>query len=101
MKKTFLSLCLAILSGAALPAQPSFTAPPPSKAVVPGADTRREAYDQRIDEALAWRRGLVNLAKPTTLDPAAIAAKLVRHEDVAACSARVIELMKEGGSGPF
>ena len=101
MKKTFLSLCLAILSGAALPAQPSFTAPPPSKAVVPGADTRREAYDQRIDEALAWRSGLVNLAKPTTLDPAAIAAKLVRHEDVAACSARVIELMKEGGSGPF
>ena len=62
MKKTFLSLCLAILSGAALPAQPSFTAPPPSKAVVPGADTRREAYDQRIDEALAWRSGVITLS---------------------------------------
>jgi hypothetical protein len=73
--------------------------------VVQDADTRRADYFKRIDEALAWRAGLVKLDTPATaaatMGMDAIAAKLVRHEDIDACSARVIELMKDPGTGPF
>jgi hypothetical protein len=97
----FLSLTLSAASVTALHAQPSFSGPPPSTAVVQDADRRRDAYTNRIDEVLAWRAAAVKLDTPATLDPAAIAAKLLRHEDIEACNARVIQLMKDGGTGPF
>ncbi|RFC46807.1 MAG: hypothetical protein DUW69_001598, partial [Verrucomicrobia bacterium] len=95
------SLGLILAVPAAVQAQPAFTAPPPSTVVVQDADVRREHYFNRIDEAITWRTSLVKVDQPATMDMAAIAAKLVRHEDIAACSARVIELMKEPGTGPF
>ena len=84
-----------------LRAQPAFTGPMPSGVVVQGADQRRDEYHKRIDDALTWRTSLVKLDTPTTMDMAAILTKLVRHEDADACSARVIELMKAPGTGPF
>jgi hypothetical protein len=92
---------LAAAAVASVQAQPAFTNPPPSTAVVQDADVRRQEYLQRVDEAIAWRAAAVNLEKPATLDMAAIAAKLVRNEDIDACSARVIELMKTPNTGPF
>ncbi len=95
----FLASCLAMASVPLL-AQPSFDAPPPSRAVVADPALRREAYHRRIDEVLAWRVGQL---KPGELlpDMGAIAAKLARHEDADLCSRSVIAQMKEPGSGPF
>jgi len=95
------SLAVALATPAAMQAQPSFTAAPPPATVVQDAGLRREQYFNRIDEAINWRNSRVKLADPATLDMAAIASKLVRHEDIDACSARVIELMKDPGTGPF
>lgn len=101
MKSLFPLLALSILTASVLQAQPSYVGPAPSQAVVEDAAVRREQYFKRIDEALAYRSSLVDLAKPATMDMAAIAIKLTRHEDIDACSARVIELMKTPGTGPF
>lgn len=81
-------------------AQPSFSAPPPSRIPVARADLRRAAYEARVDEVLAWR---VQQLKPNELIPdmAGIAAKLVRHEDADLCSRSVLALLKQPGSGPF
>jgi len=84
-----------------LRAQPSFSGPMPSQAVVERADLRRIAYEKRIDEVLAWRAGSVKRDNLATLDMGAICAKLVRGEDADLCSQRTIELMKEPGTGPF
>ncbi|HRE83276.1 MAG TPA: hypothetical protein PLN52_19685 [Opitutaceae bacterium] len=84
-----------------LHAQPSYSGPMPSAAVVERADHRREAYFKRIDEAINWRAGLVKRDNLNTMDMAAICAKLVLREDADLCSRRVIELMKEPGTGPF
>lgn len=82
-------------------AQPSYAGPVPSRAVVAREDYRREAYVRRVDEVLNWRAGLVDRKNPATMDMAAICVKLVRNEDLDLCSARVIELMKDPGTGPF
>jgi hypothetical protein len=87
---------------AAVSAQPSFEAPPPPTAPVPDAGRRQAAYYQRIDEVLDWRVGRVDPQDPAkNLDMAAIAILLTRNEHLAVCSQRVIELMKEPGTGPF
>lgn len=102
---TFLSAAALGLAGIVFPsvagAQPSYTGPVPSRAVIERADYRREAYVKRIDEALNWRSGRVDRNNPATLDMAAICVKLVQGEDLDLCSARVIELMKDPGTGPF
>lgn len=82
-------------------AQPSFEAPAPRISTVPDADARRAAYHARIDEVLAWRAGRVKADDPATLDMAAIAIKLALGEDIDLCSQRVVELMREPGTGPF
>ncbi len=83
------------------PAQPSFEGPPPSRVVVEDPVERRAQYLGRVDEVLDWVSGRVNFEDPATVSMAAIAIKLARGEDVEACSSRVIELMKEPGTGPF
>jgi len=92
---------LAALSPSNALAQPSYAGPVPSRAVVAREDYRREAYVRRVDEVLNWRAGLVDRKNPATMDMAAICVKLVRNEDLDLCSARVIELMKDPGTGPF
>jgi hypothetical protein len=86
-----------------LPAQPSFEAPPPSTAPVLDAARRRAEYLKRVDEVIDWRIGAAQFKTndPAKLDMAGIAAKLVRGVDVAQCSQRVIDMMKEPGTGPF
>lgn len=92
---------LAAFSSSNALAQPSYAGPVPSRAVVAREDYRREAYVKRVDEVLNWRAGLVDRKNPATMDMAAICVKLVRNEDLDLCSARVIELMKDPGTGPF
>jgi hypothetical protein len=88
-----------ILSAAsALHAQPSYTGPAPVPTVVADASLRRAAYLARINEVNVWRAGL---SKPEELGLADIPAKLVLNQDVAACSTRVIELMKAPASDMF
>ncbi|MDB6167256.1 MAG: hypothetical protein JWM88_120 [Verrucomicrobia bacterium] len=105
MKKLVFLLLAASLLPIAAHAQPAFSGPPPSRAVVQDADRRREEYFSRIDEALAWKAASVKLDTPEAImkmkDMSAIAAKLVRREDVAGCSAAVIEIMKTPSTGPF
>lgn len=91
---------LAATLAAPLCAQPAFTGPMPTGAVVQLADQRRAEYFNRIDEVLTWRSSLVKPGDLTS-DMAAIAAKLARREDIDLCSRSVIELMKDPGSGPF
>ena len=100
MKPTFFPLLLlTLVTGLSAGAQPSFSGPMPSTAIVTDANQRRVAYHQRIDEVLAWYSAQ---AKPgVTYGREVILAKLARHEDSAAVSRAVIEYMKEPGTGPF
>ncbi len=94
--KTLRSLLLpaVLLVAATAHAQPSFTGPAPVPAVVEDAAARRAGYLARCDEVIKWRVGLVKPGEPATFGLAEIAAKLARREDAAACSERLIELMK-------
>ena len=89
---------VALFPAATAVAQPSFLAPPPATAPVQDPDARRAAYFARIDEMLAYRTAPTS---KLTFDMAGIATKLMRHEDLAACSQRVLELMADPGTGPF
>ncbi len=100
MKRLMLPL-LALLTAPCAVAQPSVGAPPPSRAPVPDADLRREAYHRRVDEVLHWRASGAGRPDPATMDMAAIAIKLTLREDLDLCSERVIEMMKDPGTGPF
>ena len=84
-------------------AQPAFDAPAPSGEVMADASLRRAAYLQRVNEVLEWKAGDRRVATddPANLDMATIATKLALGQDVEQCSARVIEIMKDPGTGPF
>ncbi len=82
-------------------AQPSFEAAPPSRVPLERADQRHAAYEARIKEVFDWRIGLYAPDKLDTMDMSAIAMMLIRGENIDACNARVIEMMKEPGTGPF
>lgn len=88
-----LSICATFVQG-----QPAFEGPPPSREVLQDADERHAAYTARINEMMDWRIGQ---SKPETLDMATIAMLLVRNQDIELCNRRVIEMMKEPGTGPF
>ena len=98
--KLFTLLFVTLVMNAPLVAQPAYTAPMPSRAVVQLADQRRAQYFERIDEALTWRAGMAQPGK-LTADMSIVAAKLARGEDIDYCSTSVVEMMKEPGSGPF
>lgn len=103
MKRMLQSLVLMVAaSGLSLRAQPSFEAAAPSAAPVTDSGQRLAAYHARIDEVMRWRADRVKKDDlPGTMDMAAIAIKLTLREDLDLCSQRVIELMKEPGTGPF
>lgn len=103
MKSTFLfALLLTAFVSVPASAQPSFSGPMPSRAVVRDANVRRQQYLQRVNEALDWRIGLIKRDDPAkTVDLAAVCALLARHQDIELCNQRVIEMMKDPGSGPF
>lgn len=65
------------------------------------AADRRDAYLSRVDEVLTWRAGSVNTYDPGQGDLASIAAKLLRNEDLAWCSRRVVELMQAPSGDMF
>jgi len=83
------------------PAVTAFRWPVPPRTVVQGADERRAAYLARIDAVLAWSKAQEKPADPATTNLPALLAMLARRDDTALCSRRVIELMKDPGSGPF
>jgi len=97
--KIFSALLLAALAAfTPLAAQPAYEGPVPSRTVLETAAARRAAYDARIQEVMDWRIGV---SKPETLDLATIAILLRRGERIEECNARVIEMMKDPGTGPF
>ena len=96
------ALLLAITAIAPVSAQPSFEAAPPSIKPVTDDVQRLANYHARIDEVMRWRADRVKRDDlPGTMDMAAIAIKLTLGEDLDLCSQRVIEMMKEPGTGPF
>jgi hypothetical protein len=103
MKCPLCLLPLLALVGLRLAAQPSFEGPAPSTVPEIDEDRRRAAYVRRVDEMLGWAAagGKAQTADPARLDLAMIAAKIVRGEDLPGCSQRVIDLMREPGTGPF
>lgn len=102
MKSPFRLASLGVLLVAgAVHAQPSFEAPAPREIVVNDPGARRAEYLQRVAEMRAWRIAQANRAGAPAMDYAAIALKLVRGEDLEACSRRVIELARDPGTGPF
>ncbi len=97
--KNFL-LIFALLATAALPlatAQPAFTGPVP----VPPADARgdiiRRDYLARVNEPLDYYLASIKPGTPLTREQ--VAVKLLRRQDAALVSQRVIELMSEPQSG--
>jgi hypothetical protein len=82
-------------------AQPSYEAAAPSIAPVADSAMRLAAYHARIDEVMRWRDNGARRDDPAKLDMAAIAIKLTLGQDLDVCSQRVIELMREPGTGPF
>ena len=98
---TFCTLLLFAVVTVGLEAQPSFTAPPPSTVPVEDPALRRDQYLARRMEALRWRAAMATPGDPTKLGLAEIAAKLALREDAAACSERLIELMKKPAADMF
>jgi len=103
MLRPFFSVLLFTAAALTAGAQPSFEAPPPSTAPVLDPSLRRAAYLQRVDEVIDWAAagGKAKTDDPAKLDLAMICSKVVRGEDLPGCSQRVIELMREPGTGPF
>src|SRR5688572_16343304 len=102
MKRCFIIPLLAAASFI-LPsaAQPSYEGPAPSVAPVTDSAQRLADYHARIDEVMQWRDDQRKRDDPAKLDMAAIAIKLTLGQDLDVCSQRVIELMKDPGTGPF
>ncbi len=103
MLRLSLGFVLLSLTALAARAQPSFEAPAPSSAPVQDAAQRRADYLRRVDEILTWAAGggSAKTDDPAKLDLAMIAARIVRGQDLPGCSTRVIEMMREPGTGPF
>jgi hypothetical protein len=101
--KTFPCLLLSLLLTATskLPAQPSHVAPAPAPRVEAEAAVRRAAYLTRRDEVLRWRAGLAKPGEPATFALSEIAAKLALREDAAACSERLIEVIRKPSGDMF
>lgn len=103
MRRLLRSLLPFLAAAVAADAQPSFTGPAPSPAPVHDASLRRADYFRRVDEVLDWAAGggSAKSDDPAKLDLAMVAARIVRGQDLPGCSQRVIDLMREPGSGPF
>ncbi len=90
-----------ITTTGALFAQSSFENPPPRHKVVESVDVRRTEYLARIEETTEWRLSLYQDENFEKMDMSALSMLLMRGENIEACNQRVIELMKEPGTGPF
>ena len=103
MPRAFFSVILVAVAGLAANAQPSFEGPAPSAVPVQDASQRRADYFRRVDEVIDWAAGGGNAKTddPANLNLAMIAARIVRGQDLPGCSQRVIEMMREPGTGPF
>jgi len=103
MRRPIFSAFLFAFAALSTVGQPSFEAPPPSPAPVQDASVRRADYFRRVDEVLDWaaRGGNAKTDDPAKLDLAMVAARIVRGQDLPGCSQRVIDLMREPGTGPF
>jgi len=100
MQKFALALLISAFLAKGAQAQPSYVGPAPTT-VVEDNWHRQLSYQARLKEMLTWRDDAAKKGGEKTVDMAAMAVKLARHEDAALCSRRVIEMMKTPGSGPF
>ena len=103
MKHLSLFTCLLLCALPSLRAQPSFSGPMPSREVIADPAERRKAYQARLDEVIDWVAGDTKYRTddPANFDIAEVIARLIRRQDVEGCSRRVIELMRQPGTGPF
>ena len=81
-------------------AQRSFESPVPERGPVP-LDVRRTQYLDRVEEISQWRMGLFTPDKLDKMDMSAMSLMLMRGINIEACNDRVLEYMKEPGTGPF
>ena len=88
-------------SAAGLRAQPAYTAPAPEPRVVEDPAERRAGYLARVHEVMTWRASQAKPDNPATLGLAEIAAKLALRQDAAACSERLVELLKKPSGDMF
>ena len=99
-RHSFFLLLLAV--PAMLFGQPSFEAPAPVITHFPSEDERLAAYRARIDEVMDWRIGRIDRADINrTVDMATLVMLLDRNQDIDLCNQRVLEMMKDPGTGPF
>ncbi len=97
MKMIFACLALATAFSAPAAAQPSFTGPVPTPPADTRADTLRRAYLARVNEVIDTTLAAVAPGQPLSREQ--LLAKLVRHQDAAQVSQRVLELLREPQSG--
>jgi hypothetical protein len=93
----FFTTLLAVTLVATAVAQPSYTGPVPTPPTDTRADTLRRAYLARMNEALDTTLAAVKPNVPLSREQ--LLAKLVRHQDAAQVSQRVLELLREPQSG--
>jgi hypothetical protein len=99
MNKFFSCLISTLALAAPALAQPSYSAPMPVLPTDTRADLLRSAYLARVREPLVWYAASIKPGKPETFGLGQIIAKLALHQDAAAVSARILEIMKDPQTG--
>ena len=100
MKKFVLALLISAFLARGAWAQPSYVGSAPAN-VIEDNWQRQLSTRSRLNEMLNWRDDVAKTKGEKSVDMAAVAVKLAKHEDADLCSRRVIEMMKTPGSGPF
>ena len=96
-----LGALLTSIPGAAQAPQPSYINPFVSEIIDDPAE-RRAAYLARLDEVKKWRIDRIGTGNPKIqIDIASASLLLLRGEKIDEVNARIIELMKDPGTGPF
>jgi len=96
-----LSALIASTSWADAP-QPSYEGAIPDRRVIEDPAERRAAYLARLNEVYDWRINRIGTGEPKiVIDIASASMLMLRNERIDAVNARIIELMKAPGTGPF
>lgn len=104
LKPFFVSLLGALLvsSSWAEAPQPSYEGVLPDRRVIDDPAERRAAYLARLNEVFEWRLGRIDTGDPQiAIDIASASMLMLRNERINEVDAKIIELMKEPGTGPF
>lgn len=95
------ALVFSFFAFAGLSARDILEEPLPPRVVHEHEDTRRAAYLERIQTVRDWVFERGDPDDISTFNMATLADRLIRGVDIEQCNQRVIELMKDPGTGPF